>query len=87
MLAKPNRRGIVIGEVWECRTGTRDLNIKQETEDPDDPGANIIRRFRVEQKVTGKLVWDGKDWQPESTWQASAKRNMTSKPKTILRKG
>ena len=92
MIAKPNRKGTMVGEVWEVRTGTRDVTIKQETEDPSDPGANVIRRLRVEQKVTGKLLWDGKDWVEESVFRQSALRNMQEsgrlpRPKTVLRKG
>jgi hypothetical protein len=92
MIAKPNRKGVVIGEVWEVRTGTEDRTIKQESEDPDDPGANIIRRFRVEVAVKGKLVWNGKDWVEENVFRQTALRNIQEsgrgpKPKTVLRKG
>jgi len=92
MIMRPNRKGVCIGEVWEVRTGTEDRTIKQETEDPDDPGANIIRRFRVEVAVKGKLVWNGKDWVTESVFRQTALNNMKEvgyvpKPKTVLRKG
>ena len=91
MIAKPNRKGVVIGEVWTVRTGTEDRTIKQETEDPNDPGANVIRRFRVEVPVTGSLVWNGKDWVEENVFRQSALRNMQArgggpKPTTVLRK-
>ena len=91
MIAKPNRKGVVIGEVWTVRTGTEDRTIKQETEDPNDPGANVIRRFRVEVPVTGSLVWNGKDWVEESVFRRTALSNMREagrgpQPKTVLRK-
>jgi hypothetical protein len=92
MIAKPNRKGVVIGEVWTVRTGTDSRTIKQETEDPNDPGANVIRRFRVEVPVTGSLVWNGKDWVAENVFRQTALRNIQEsgrlpKPKTVLRKG
>lgn len=88
MIAKPNRKGSVIGELYEVRTGTREKMIRQEKEDPTDPGANVVSRFKVEQAVMGRLVWDGGDWVSESTWVESARRRLQApRPKTVLRKG
>jgi hypothetical protein len=89
MIAKPRYAGVVVGQVYEVRTGTsaRMVNIH----DNDEEGDPVFKRVRIEVPIHGRLVWDGRDWISEREFAIKmrlkaeiAKQRVC---RTILRKG
>lgn len=84
MLAKPQRRGMFIGEIYTCRVGTDTRLVHVPSEDAD--GTVTFRHMKIETKIESSLVWNGSDWLTMAElerWRQS--RKLEAKPKTIRR--
>ena len=82
-LTPPARKGVAIGEVYRCRTGTETFMRSYIVENED--GEEERRRHKVERGVFAELIWNGREWLEPTAFRAWCKTQV--RRKTIRRPG